>query len=166
MKLWRNFYQDKFKILKPTLIVKKSVCDFIIKTTKESPNVETGGILMGYDKKPLTVHVTHASLPGPNAFHSATKFVRDTEYCRKILLEHYNNFGVDYVGEWHSHIAPLRGMSIGDYLTVGSIMNDSDYNFNAFAVIVAVLRKDEVSLIGYVSSNRYIQNVSITIEDD
>lgn len=166
MKLWRNFYQNKFRILKPTLIVKKSVYDFIIKTTKESPDVETGGILMGHDKEPLTVHVTHASLPGPNAFHSATKFVRDTEYCSKILLENYNNFGVDYVGEWHSHIVPLHGMSTGDYLTVGSIMNDPDYKFNAFAVIVAVLKKDEVNLIGYVSSNRYIQNVGITIEDD
>ena len=57
-------------------------------------------------------------------------------------------------------------MSTGDYLTVGSIMNDPDYKFNAFAVIVAVLKKDEVNLIGYVSSNRYIQNVGITIEDD
>ena len=50
MKLWRNFYQNKFRILKPTLIVKKSVYDFIIKTTKESPDVETGGILMGHDE--------------------------------------------------------------------------------------------------------------------
>ena len=86
---------------------------------------------------------------GPNAFHSATKFVRDTEYCSKILLEHYNNFGVDY-RKWHSHIVPLHGMSTGDYLTVGSIMNDPDYKFNAFAVIVAVLKKDEVNLISYI----------------
>ena len=164
MNLWLNFHQNRFKIPKPSLILKKDVYDFIIETTKQSPNVETGGILMGYDKKPSIVNVTHASLPGPKALQTPTRFLRDTEYCSKVLLEHYNTYGVDYVGEWHSHIVSLHGMSTGDYFTLGSIMSDPDYNFNAFASIVAVLKRDRVILVGYVSSNRYIQNVDITIE--
>ncbi|MCQ1529513.1 hypothetical protein [Lutispora saccharofermentans] len=165
MRLFRNYRYKKLEVVKPQLNVRREAYEFIVKTTKDSPQVETGGILIGSDIKPLTVNVTHASLPGPKAYHSSTKFLRDTGYCSKVLREHYEKYGVDYVGEWHSHIVPLRGVSGGDIATLSSIMYDSDYRFNAFACIVAFLENDKVELLGYITTKRYIYQVEIQVID-
>ena len=159
MRLYRKFIQNKC-----SLIVKRDVYDFIVETTRESPNVETGGILMGFDFESFHVNVTHASLPGPNAIQTPTKFIRDTSYCTEILNENYKLYGVDYIGEWHSHICQIRGMSCGDYITLGSILCDKDYDFKSFAVIVAVFNHNKIELVGYISSNNIVCKAEIIIE--
>lgn len=139
------------------LIVSASVRDFIVQTATESPDVETGGILMGPPNSPSgTVVVTHASDGGPGAQQTAGMFLRNTEYCRGVLHDHYERFGVDYVGEWHSHILPLRGPSMGDLATIAGIMHDPDYDFTTFALLIAVLANPaadeiEVDLLGYIA---------------
>jgi integrative and conjugative element protein (TIGR02256 family) len=160
----QNWSQNRFNPSIASLEIRKDVVDFIRTTTLDCPDVETGGILMGRDEGPYKVHITHASLPGPNAIQTPTMFIRDTEYCREILRENYDLYGVDYVGEWHSHICNLRGMSMGDYATLSSIINDKDYNFNSFGIIVAVYdyAEKEVSLVGYLSSDRYVMRVEVT----
>ncbi|MEW6663007.1 MAG: hypothetical protein ACOY9Y_01160 [Bacillota bacterium] len=163
MKSYTSYLQKKLRSHKPKLEVDSNVIRFIIETTKGSPSFETGGILMGVDSEPLTVKITHASLPGPKAFHSKTKFLRDTEYCKKVLQEKYEKYGVDYVGEWHSHVLPIRGMSGGDFNTIVSIMSDPCYDFNAFACIVSVLYNNEVELKGYISHRDYVYPVKIDI---
>lgn len=165
MRLCRNYQYKSLEVVKPQLNITRKVYDFIVRTTKDSPKVETGGILMGHDIKPLTVNVTYASLPGPKAYHSPSKFIRDTEYCSKVLQEHYDKYGVDYVGEWHSHIVPLRGVSGGDIATLASIIYDPDYDFNAFACIVALLDNDSVELVGYITTKRYLYQVEIEVQD-
>jgi len=164
MKLLKLLKHRVLSFPKPRLIISKEVYDFIIETTKSSPKVETGGILMGFDREPMDVEVIHASLPGPNAFHSPTKFLRDTEYCSKVLLENHKMFGIDYVGEWHSHVVPMRKISGGDLITLSSILFDPDYSFNAFACIVALLEDDHVDLLGYVAKKKYIYSVDLEIK--
>lgn len=166
MKLWRKYQPKIIKVIKPQLNITRETYDFIIKTTLESPELETGGILIGQDLNPLTVNVTTASLPGPNAYHSPTKFIRDTEYCSNFLKEHYEKFGIDYVGEWHSHIVSLRGASGGDIGTLISIINDPDYDFIAFACIIALLSNDNVELVGYITTKKYIYQVEVVVKDD
>lgn len=166
MRLCRNYQYKNMEVIKPQLNITRLVYDFIVSTTKDSPRVETGGILMGRDIRPLTVNVTHASLPGPKAHHSSTKFLRDTEYCSKVLQEHYEKYGIDYVGEWHSHIVPLRGVSGGDIATLASIIYDPDYDFNAFACIVALLENNKVELVGYITTKGYIYQVEIRVIDN
>ncbi|TAH59722.1 MAG: hypothetical protein EWM50_07565, partial [Gottschalkiaceae bacterium] len=165
MRLCKHYQHKNPKIIKPQLNITKQVYDFIIKETKNNPNVETGGILMGQDIKPLTVNVTQASLPGPKAYHSPSEFLRDTEYCSNILQEYYKEHGIDYVGEWHSHIIPLRGLSRGDISTLLSIIYDPDYNFNAFASIVALLEYEKVVLLGYIATKGFIYQVEINVVD-
>jgi len=162
MRLCKN-YLSQVPAQIPHLRVNERVIEFIIESTKASPYVETGGILTGIDSAPLTVEVTHASPPGPNAYHSASKFLRDTNFCQAFLQEHYDNFGVDYVGEWHSHVLPLRKMSGGDFSTILGIMMDPDYDFKAFASIVAVLSNNQVELVGYVCNSHCIVPVKIEI---
>lgn len=165
MRLYGRYQNNSLKLVQPCLSLSRVAYDTIITTTISSPSVETGGILIGYDKKPLTVEILYASLPGPKAYHSRTKFLRDTQYCSKVLRDYYDRFGTDYVGEWHSHVVPLRGLSSGDIGTLATIIFDPDYNFNAFSSIVAFLDKGEVELAGFIVTKGIIYQVKIDIRD-
>jgi integrative and conjugative element protein (TIGR02256 family) len=120
-------------------------------------DVETGGILMGRIESATEIHVTHASGPGPNAIHEPAFFLRDTAHCAVVLREHYDRHGVDYVGEWHSHVDPLRVPSPGDLLTLAGIMSDPDYDFEAFSMLLAVKtgrRRAGLEFHGFVATLR------------
>jgi len=131
---------------------------------RSSPNKETGGILMGYIDAPATVRVTHASGSGPGAYRSPREFLRDTEYCTEVLREHYERFGVDYVGEWHSHILPIAELTTGDVDTLVGIILDPDYDFAAFAKILVLVnpwRPAQVELRGYIVTRQGIMAVPL-----
>ena len=46
MRLCKNWYKS-LVVVKPKLNITRQVYEFIVRTTKDSPRVETGGILMG-----------------------------------------------------------------------------------------------------------------------
>lgn len=108
--------------------------------------------------------MTHVSGPGPNAVHTPAYFLRDTEYCARVLREHYNRFGVDYIGEWHSHVGLLRAPSSGDLLTLAGIMRDPDYDFQSFVMLLAVKagrRRSRRELHGFVATKNTVSKVEI-----
>jgi hypothetical protein len=88
-------------------------CDYVLTNSHEIdvlsrfildyPHIETGGQLFGYwtyDGKPVVLFVLG---PGINAGHYNTFFMQDIPYlkeCAKLLKQKY---GLDHVGEWHSH---------------------------------------------------------------
>lgn len=126
--------------------------------------VETGGILMGRIESATIIHVTHATGPGPNAVHTPTYFLRDTAYCAGILREYYDEFGVDYIGEWHSHVDLLRVPSGGDMCTLAGIMHDPDYDFEAFAMLLAVKagrRRSRLELHGFIATRDILRSAMI-----
>lgn len=67
------------------------------------PECETGGDLFGLwtaDRNPV---VFLATGPGEKAIHQETHYQMDIEYerdCQTILME---QFGIHYLGDWHSH---------------------------------------------------------------
>jgi hypothetical protein len=130
-----------------------------------SPSLETGGILIGHSDASGWIRVTHASGPGPRAVHQPTYFLRDTEYCAAILADCYEKFGVDYIGEWHSHVGRLNQPSTGDLLTLNGIMRDPDYNFDVFAMVIAVragrIRSRRYNLNGFMATKSFVHRVSI-----
>ncbi|HXQ33012.1 MAG TPA: Mov34/MPN/PAD-1 family protein [Anaerolineales bacterium] len=130
-----------------------------------SPYLETGGILIGHSEASGSIRVTHASGPGPKAVHRPTYFLRDTEYCAAILAQRYEKSGADYVGEWHSHAGGINHPSAGDLLTLNGIMKDPDYNFDIFAMVIAVrsgrIRSRRIRLNGYVVTKTFLRHVSI-----
>ncbi len=126
--------------------------------------VETGGILMGPAGSATEIRVTHASGPGVNAVHTPTYFLRDTEYCARVLKEHYDKFGVDYIGEWHSHVDLLRVPSPGDLLTLAGIMRDPDYDFQSFVMLLAVKTgswRSRLELHGFVATQNAVSKTVI-----
>jgi hypothetical protein len=97
--------------------------------------------------------------------HQPTYFLRDTEYCAAILADYYEKFGVDYIGEWHSHVGRMNHPSGGDLLTLDGIMRDPDYNFDVFAMIIAVrsrrILSRRINLNGFMATKSFVHRVSI-----
>jgi integrative and conjugative element protein (TIGR02256 family) len=130
--------------------VSVSVLEKIKALSTKSAEIETGGIVVGYNVG-RDIQVTDVSDPGPNAKRSATHFLRDTEHCRNFLARSYDETGADYVGEWHSHVIGLRRLSRGDIGTLVRILIDPDYDFASFAVMLALVENDKSQLIVYVA---------------
>lgn len=162
MRLWQRLKKNKDPD-KPKLIIKREALDFIVATAIESPHVETGGILIGFDIDSSTVIVNFATLPGPNAIQKQGYFLRDNEYCSKILATRYKEYKEDYVGDWHSHIINLRGLSAGDVRSIISVFTDIDYDFNALASIVVSFNGDQTQVTGFIASGTQIYQAKIEI---
>jgi len=79
----------------------------VISLTQESPDVETGGVLIGFLAEGNRVVVVDATGPGPNATRTAMLFRRDIAYVQGKLDEAARALGPRgvYVGEWHSHLS-------------------------------------------------------------
>lgn len=70
---------------------------------------ETGGVLVGYREPSGAVIVVHATGPGPKAVHTPIRFQRDGDYAQAEVdrLHAASDGRHDYVGEWHTHPAPI-----------------------------------------------------------
>lgn len=88
------------------LYVTDTALDQLASESEAKPGVETGGVLVGFiDHRLRAAVVTHASGPGPKAFHRPSRFQRDREFCQAFLDYHAaRTDGVlDFLGEWHKH---------------------------------------------------------------
>lgn len=83
------------------------------------PDVETGGSLFGYWTHSGAGIIQFAVGPGRRARHEGMAFYQDEDYltgCSRIL---YASFGLQHIGEWHSHHQMrLYRPSSGDERTV------------------------------------------------
>jgi integrative and conjugative element protein (TIGR02256 family) len=165
---WRAFFHSLRRVDKkarPHLLISSAAREVIEREAGLYRDVETGGILIGRIASPVEIHVTHATGPGPNAVHHPAHFLRDTAYCAGVLREHYDRHGVDYVGEWHSHVGLLREPSDGDLLTLAGIMGDPDYDFHAFAMLLAVKggrrRRRRLELHGFIADREAVRAAAV-----
>lgn len=91
---------------KPTrdyVLTNSEEIDVLSKYILDYPNIETGGQLFGYwtyDAKPVVLFVLG---PGPNAGHRNTFFMQDLSYLRECANILKQKYGLDHIGEWHSH---------------------------------------------------------------
>lgn len=165
---WRDFFPRLRRGNRETgyrILISAAAREVIVHEASLYHDVETGGILIGRIESAKEIHVTHATGPGPNAVHHPAHFLRDTAYCAGILREHYERHGVDYVGEWHSHVGLLRVPSDGDLLTLAGIMNDPDYDFQAFAMLLAVKggrrRRRGLELHGFIADCQAVRSAGV-----
>lgn len=165
--LWRIFLPKRRRAsseVTPRISLSSEARELIRREAALYGEVETGGILMGPAASAAEIRVTHASGPGPNAVHTPAHFLRDTEYCARVLREHYDKFGVDYVGEWHSHVDSLKVPSPGDLITLAGIMRDPDYDFQSFVMLLAVKtgrRRSRLELHGFVATRNTVSKAVI-----
>ena len=112
-----SFYKKAKVVTKsdklPKQLAANSSCDYILINQEEMdilsryildyPNIETGGQLFGYwtyDGKPVVLFVLG---PGPKAGHYDTFFSQDLNYLKSRALVLQKKYGLNHIGEWHSH---------------------------------------------------------------
>ena len=122
--------------------------DLLSRYILDYKDIETGGQLFGYwtyDGKPVVLFVLG---PGPQAGHYDSFFMQDLDYlkkCARILKEKY---GLDHVGEWHSHhqlgldhpsghdsrniSTNMRSLGYKKFLLCIATCNSSQSSINAF----------------------------------
>ncbi len=94
--------------LKPTpsidyVLISQGEMNMLSNYILDYPNNETGGQLFGYwtfDEKPVILFVLG---PGPKAGHYDAFFMQDIDYLRECALLLKKKYGLDHIGEWHSH---------------------------------------------------------------
>lgn len=116
----------------------------IMDETERSPELETGGILVGrpalYNSQMLLV-VLAASRPGTGAKRSPVSFMPDMESDLQALgvwRERYSRYGLDYVGQWHKHPHGVPGLTAGDVFQARAILRDPDYVLSHGGILVPI----------------------------
>lgn len=85
------------------VITNQEEMDMLSKYILDYRNIETGGQLFGYwayDGKPVVLFVLG---PGPKAGHYGTFFMQDIDYLKSKAAFLKQKYGLDHIGEWHSH---------------------------------------------------------------
>ena len=86
-----------------TVLVYQSELDYLSRCILDYPHIETGGQLFGYWTSAGVPVVLYAIGPGDKANHQPTFFNQDLDYLETAggILVH--EFGLQHIGEWHSH---------------------------------------------------------------
>lgn len=85
------------------VLIYKSELEYISRCILDYTNIETGGQLFGYwtsDGVPVVLYVIG---PGPHANHQGAFFNQDINYLEMIGGILTRDFGLQHMGEWHSH---------------------------------------------------------------
>lgn len=85
------------------VLIYKSELDYISRCILDYPSIETGGQLFGYWTSEGVPIVLYAIGPGPNANHQSAFFNQDVDYLERVGRILIEQFGLQHMGEWHSH---------------------------------------------------------------
>lgn len=86
-----------------TIQIFDSEYDIIIREVRRFPDKETGGDLFGSFTHAGMPVIWLVSGPGPRAEHHNAEFVQDTEFMTSWQKRLKHEFGIQYIGSWHSH---------------------------------------------------------------
>ena len=86
-----------------TAVIYKSELDYISRCILDYPRIETGGQLFGFWSASGTPVVVYAIGPGRRANHQIAFFNQDLEYLTTLGRILVDKYGLQHMGEWHSH---------------------------------------------------------------
>ena len=92
-----------------TAVIYQSELDYISRCILDYPCIETGGQLFGFWSASGTPIVVYAIGPGRRANHQITFFNQDLEYLTTLGRVLVDKYGLQHMGEWHSH--PRLGLA-------------------------------------------------------
>ena len=87
----------------PYAIIYKSELDYISRCILDYKDIETGGQLFGFWTTEGVPVVLYVIGPGPRANHQVAFFVQDLDYLSSIGNKIVYKYGLQHIGEWHSH---------------------------------------------------------------
>ena len=130
------------------VIVYQSELDYLSRCILDVPNIETGGQLFGFYGAKGTPVVCYAVGPGPQANHQITFFNQDVEYLQAVGDILTREYGLQHIGEWHSHHQlglnhpsghdaqtmhhSIDALHLGQFLLCIGTTNGRSANINAF----------------------------------
>ena len=120
-----------------TLSLPTSVLATMRQETELEGELETGGVLVGWDDGQGTITIKAASRPGPNAIKKPTRFEKDVDFCQRFIDDRYWGEGWVYVGEWHYHPEGSNKPSAQDLDSLSRIAQQKEYMTTA--PIMAIL---------------------------
>ena len=85
------------------VVIYQSELDYLSRCILDYPNIETGGQLFGYWTSAGVPVVLYVLGPGENANHQHAFFNQDLEYLERVGGWLVRDFGLQHIGEWHSH---------------------------------------------------------------
>jgi len=103
--------------------------------------VETGGELYGLNTHAGTPVILLATPPGSGAMHRREFFEQDIAFFRKVNSNLWNCFGLQFLGNWHSHhVIGLARSSSRDIDSIASMMRG-----NSLPSFVQIIITHEIS---------------------
>ncbi|MEJ8545650.1 Mov34/MPN/PAD-1 family protein [Brevibacillus borstelensis] len=117
----------------------------IEQAVRKNPNLETGGVLMGYPLSKEEWLVTYASGPGPKAIHQPHSIMFDDQHLRNLVRKQSRRRQWQYIGDWHSHTVRRLTPSKGDRRTIWEKASKSVYmSASPFMLIVGLNKRDQL----------------------
>jgi integrative and conjugative element protein (TIGR02256 family) len=107
--------------------------------TANSPDAETGGVLIGYVDDARRAVALRVTGPGPNAERSEMLFSRDVPYIQAEIeraARELDDRGC-YIGEWHSHLEAMPRPSVTDIHSLFGIASAPNYLTRCPVMIIA-----------------------------
>lgn len=95
--------KQQSKFASTDAIIYKSEMEFVSRCILDYPNIETGGQMFGYWTDNGTPVVLYTIGPGPCANHQRSFFNQDLNYLETIGRILTQKYGLQHIGEWHSH---------------------------------------------------------------
>jgi hypothetical protein len=130
------------------VIVYQSELDYMSRCILDRKNIETGGQLFGFFTAKGTPVVCYAIGPGARANHQTTFFNQDLAYLRDVGDVLVKEFGLQHIGEWHSHHqlglshpsghdfhtvhSTIEELHLGNFLLCIGICDEQSATVNAF----------------------------------
>jgi len=119
----------------------EEVHETIVSIAESSPDVETGGVLIGFVDEDRRAVALRATGPGPKAQRSKAGFSRDVEHVQAELERAASELGAHgvYIGEWHSHLVPNPEPSSVDIESLFGISEAVHYLTRCPVMVIAGL---------------------------
>lgn len=134
--------------LNKEVIVYQSELDYLSRCILDYPNIEIGGQLFGFYASKGTPVVCYAIGSGVNANRQVTFFNQDLQYLQTIGNILTQEYGLQHIGEWHSHHRlqldhpsgydaqtmhySIDVLHLGQFLLCIGTINGQSANINAF----------------------------------
>lgn len=124
----------------PKVLIYRSEALRIARFVHEYPDVETGGDLFGHWTHSGNPVISYVLGPGCLSQHRVTSFYQDERFLHDVGTRLYDHYGLQHVGEWHSHHRlGLNCPSDGDITTIENGMGKQGWD--RFLLMIATLRE-------------------------
>jgi cupin superfamily acireductone dioxygenase involved in methionine salvage len=140
-------------------LIHQTELDYISRCIQDCPNLEIGGDLFGFYTTTGIPVVQLATGPGPKAKQNAHSFYQDEDYLIQVGNELRVRFGIQHIGEWHSHHQlELNTPSAKDSAVVAKAIET--YQLPSFLLVIGNYSDEGTSINGF----RYFDNHNTYVE--